>query len=129
MTARSNAAAPRKPHCATHTSATWAATRMVAKAVSDTVTQGAMHVFRRDGQAETELHHYAEEAGRNMEPESLAGRGVEPSPRAGELEKAQMGPGGVTTPGARSCEDHCAVECLRQLTLPSGRRHGRTQMV
>ena len=29
--------------------ATWAATRMVAKAVSDTVAQGAMRVFRRDG--------------------------------------------------------------------------------
>ena len=89
-----------------------------------------MRVFRRDGQAETELHHYAEEAGCNMEPKSLAGRGVEPSPRAGELEKAQMGLGGLTTlTRGKELRDHCAVECLRQLTLPSGRRHGRTQMV
>ena len=83
--------------------ATWAATRMVAKAVSDTVAQGAMRVFRRDGQAEAELHHHAEEAGRNMEPKSLAGGGVEPGPRARKLEEAQMA-ASRPWPGARSCE-------------------------
>ena len=64
----------------------------------------------------------------DMEPKSLARRGVEPGSRQGQ--EAEVGTGGFTARRRRQqLRDHCTVESLGQLALSGRRRHCDTQVV